>query len=191
MILHQQLHTGQASRVLILVPDSLVHQWLVEMLRRFNLHFALFDQSRFETLSQEPDIDLDTGKQVNPFEMEQLIICSFDGLMRHPEMQSKLKQTQWDLLVVDEAHHLHWNPDDLNESSDNEPDHKESLDINSVTSLPTGDDYKLVESLGQQAAGLLLLTATPEQAGIESHFARLRQLAQSILNNLCTPNISH
>lgn len=191
MILHQQLHTGQASRVLILVPDSLVHQWLVEMLRRFNLHFALFDQSRFETLSQEPDIDLDTGKQVNPFEMEQLIICSFDGLMRHPEMQSKLKHTQWDLLVVDEAHHLHWNPEDQNESSDKEPDpkeidhkendhkesdHKESLDKTSASSQPTGDDYKLVESLGQQAAGLLLLTATPEQAGIESHFARLRLL---------------
>lgn len=170
MILHQQLHTGQASRVLILVPDSLVHQWLVEMLRRFNLHFALFDQSRFEALSESPNVDLDTGEAVNPFEMEQLIICSLDGLMQHPDMQQQLKQTEWDLLVVDEAHHLHWNPEDTQ----------------APTTEPTGDDYKLVESLGQKAAGLLLLTATPEQAGIDSHFARLRLLDPNRFHDLQT-----
>ncbi|HGF0964245.1 TPA: SNF2-related protein, partial [Legionella pneumophila] len=41
MILHYQLHTGRASRVLIIVPNSLIHQWFVEMLRRFNLHFSI------------------------------------------------------------------------------------------------------------------------------------------------------
>ncbi|PJR05959.1 SNF2-related protein, partial [Sinorhizobium meliloti] len=46
LILHQQLIAGRAGRVLILVPDSLVHQWLVEMLRRFNLHFSVFDEER-------------------------------------------------------------------------------------------------------------------------------------------------
>lgn len=34
------------ERVLIIVPETLQHQWLVEMLRRFNLHFALFDEER-------------------------------------------------------------------------------------------------------------------------------------------------
>jgi ATP-dependent helicase HepA len=152
MIIHHQLHTGRASRVLILVPDSLVHQWLVEMLRRFNLRFALFDESRFVALLESPDIDLDTGEAVNPFDMEQLIICSIDGLMRHQAMQQQLLQCQWDLLVVDEAHHLHW--------SENE----------------VSSDYQLVEQVGKQAKGLLLLTATPEQAGLDSHFARLRLL---------------
>ena len=42
LILHQQLLLERAHRVLIVVPESLLHQWLVEMLRRFNLHFALF-----------------------------------------------------------------------------------------------------------------------------------------------------
>ncbi|WP_144392968.1 RNA polymerase-associated protein RapA [Pleionea sediminis] len=170
MILHQQLHTGQSSRVLILVPDSLVHQWLVEMLRRFNLRFALFDQSRFAALSDSPDVDLDTGEEVNPFEMEQLIICSMDELMKRSDMQDKLKQTQWDLLVVDEAHHLHWNPLDEGDNEDIEQ--------------PTGDDYKLVEMLGEKTAGLLLLTATPEQAGVESHFARLRLLDPNRFHDL-------
>ena len=66
MILHHQLHTGIASRVLILVPDSLIHQWLVEMLRRFNLSFSIFDQQRIDAL-------LDEGHS-NPFESEQKIL---------------------------------------------------------------------------------------------------------------------
>lgn len=47
MILHQQLLSGAAERVLIIVPETLQHQWLVEMLRRFNLRFALFDDERY------------------------------------------------------------------------------------------------------------------------------------------------
>jgi len=43
MIMQQQLLTGRSQRILVLVPDTLLHQWLVEMLRRFNLHFSLFD----------------------------------------------------------------------------------------------------------------------------------------------------
>ena len=39
MIIHQQLMAGRAERVLIIVPESLQYQWLVEMLRRFNLRF--------------------------------------------------------------------------------------------------------------------------------------------------------
>ncbi|MDX1736099.1 MAG: SNF2-related protein, partial [Halioglobus sp.] len=62
MIMQQQLITGRASRVLILVPATLLHQWLVEMLRRFNLRFALFDDERLEAQSED-----------NPFETEQLV----------------------------------------------------------------------------------------------------------------------
>src|SRR5690606_16221880 len=50
MILHRRIHTGQAGRVLILVPENLVHQWLVEMLRRFNLTFSIFDELRIRSL---------------------------------------------------------------------------------------------------------------------------------------------
>ena len=46
LILHQQLLEERIQRVLILVPDSLVHQWLVEMRRRFNLNFSIFDEAR-------------------------------------------------------------------------------------------------------------------------------------------------
>ena len=64
LIIHQQLITGRASRVLIAVPDSLVHQWLVEMLRRFNLFFTIMDEERCLAL-------VESGTE-NPFESAQL-----------------------------------------------------------------------------------------------------------------------
>lgn len=142
-IIHQQLISGLASRVLIVVPDSLQHQWLVEMLRRFNLHFSVFDQERCEqSLLDNP----------NPFDTEQLVLCSLAFLKNHPRWQQLATESQWDLLVVDEAHHLQW--------SEQAP----------------SEEYQLVSELAANTAGLILLTATPDQLGHESHFARLKLL---------------
>ena len=143
MILHAQLHNGLASRALIVVPSTLVHQWLIEMLRRFNLSFSIFDQDRFDSLTEE-------GIQ-NPFETEQLVICHQDFLM-NDAVKSAALAAQWDLLIVDEAHHLHW------------------------SETESSEEYQCIEALAARSRGVLLLTATPEQAGIESHFARLRLL---------------
>ncbi len=141
MIIQRQLLTGSAARVLVIVPPSLKHQWLVEMLRRFNLHFALFDTER-----------LAEADAANPFESEQLVLLSLDLLLEHPDAAALALAAGWDLVAIDEAHHLHWSTEGA------------------------GEDYRLVEALAAQSAGLLLLTATPEQVGIESHFARLRLL---------------
>lgn len=145
LILHQQLLTERAKRVLIIVPESLVHQWLVEMLRRFNLHFSVFDEERCLGLEED-------SEQKNPFQTEQLILCSQDFLTSNPTRIQQVLAGEWDLLVVDEAHHLQWSP---TESS---------------------PEYQLIEALAARTKGVLLLTATPEQLGKESHFARLRLL---------------
>ena len=144
LIIHQQLITGRASRVLIAVPDSLVHQWLVEMLRRFNLFFTILDEERCLAL-------LESGIE-NPFESAQLILCSLSFLSEQKDRLEQAVASEWDLLVIDEAHHLEW------------------------TEQSASPAYQAVESLSQKARGLLLLTATPEQLGIEGHFARLRLL---------------
>ena len=143
MILQNQLFAEKVQRVLIIVPETLQHQWLVEMLRRFNLHFALFDEERCN------DFDLDA---VNPFITESLIICSLNWLETHPNRVEQALDAQFDCLIVDEAHHLVW----------------------SETSPSTA--YLLVEQLARIIPSVLLLTATPEQLGQESHFARLRLL---------------
>ncbi len=141
LILHRQLLSGRARRALILVPENLQHQWLVEMRRRFNLQVALFDAERFI----ESDAD-------NPFEDCQLALVALDWLRDDVRAQQAVLEAEWDLLVVDEAHHLVWHPEQASA------------------------EYRLVEELAANIPGVLLLTATPEQLGLESHFARLRLL---------------
>ncbi len=102
MILHQQLLSGAAERVLIVVPETLQHQWLVEMLRRFNLRFSLFDDERYAEAQHDA---------INPFETEQLVICSLDFVRRSKQRLEHLCEAEWDLMVVDEAHHLVWSED--------------------------------------------------------------------------------
>lgn len=147
LIIHQQLQTGRAQRVLIVVPDSLVHQWLVEMLRRVNLSFAVFDQSRCEAIQAENE-----GIDVNPFETAQLVLCAQSFLTEFADYQQFAVDAGWDLLIVDEAHHLQWQQDN-----------------------PSAE-YQAIEALANATKGVLLLTATPDQLGHESHFARLRLL---------------
>ena len=158
LILHQQLQTGRASRALIVVPDSLVHQWLVEMLRRFNLSFTLLDENRCSVVEEEPEALGDWGddepefEPENPFESAQLILCPLSFLVDNSERQLQALEADWDLLIVDEAHHLVWSEEEAS------------------------PEYRCIETLAGIARGLLLLTATPEQLGMESHFARLRLL---------------
>ncbi|RLV60926.1 RNA polymerase-associated protein RapA [Parashewanella curva] len=142
LILHQQLLTGRAERILIIVPDSLRHQWLVEMMRRFNLRFSIFDEERCVEAYADND---------NPFYTEQLVICSME-LLRKKKRLEQAVDADWDLLVVDEAHHLEWSEDNPSRA------------------------YKIVEALSDVVPGVLLLTATPDQLGHQSHFARLRLL---------------
>lgn len=152
MIVQQQILREQAKRILLIVPETLLHQWLVEMLRRFNLHFSLFNAERFtDAIESEPD--------QNPFHSAQLVLCSMDFILANEQYQQALLSGEWDCLVVDEAHHLHWD--------DNNP----------------AQDYHLIETLADQIPSVLLLTATPEQLGKQSHFARLRLLDKNRFNS--------
>lgn len=114
MILHYQLCTGRANRVLIVVPQTLIHQWLVEMIRRFNLYFSIIDAERYELsyeLDEEEGIQIGTTSE-NLFESQQLVLCSLDFLMDNEKARAQALASQWDLLVVDEAHHLHWSEEE-------------------------------------------------------------------------------
>ncbi|MBT2772541.1 RNA polymerase-associated protein RapA [Halomonas sp. ISL-60] len=141
LILHRLLLNGRVERALILVPDSLTHQWLVELLRRFSLNVSLLDETQSQAHGSE-----------NPFESAQLVLASQGWLFANPQRQEQALASQFDLLIVDEAHHLDWSEEG------------------------SGPGYRCVEQLSAVIPGLLLLTATPEQMGIKSHFARLRLL---------------
>ena len=96
----------------------------------------------------------------NPFLEEQLVLCSIETLTRNEQWAEAITAVDWDLLVVDEAHHYEWTPDRVSE------------------------EYAIIEKLSERSDGLILLTATPEQMGIEGHFARLRLLDVNRYPNL-------
>ncbi|MFL2537360.1 MAG: RNA polymerase-associated protein RapA [Candidatus Azotimanducaceae bacterium] len=188
LILHQWIQSERGARVLILVPEALTVQWLVEMVRRFNLNFTILDESRcqalIETLSpaeSENDDGLTAGQtfvsgterdpqtltpvnadeisQVsgveagpNPFDAQQLVISSLGLFKNNPERLQQATACHWDMVIVDEAHHLIW------------------------SQAGASAEYDIVETLSSQSKGLLLLSATPEQFGLEGHFGRLKLL---------------
>ena len=141
LILHRLMVTGRIRRVLVILPQSLVHQWFIELLRKFSLSFRLFDRDYVrEALATEPDM--------NPFTLDQQGIVSRDFLMAKKAHRDWMLQGDWDMVVLDEAHHM------------------------------TGDPqfHRFMAALGERTPGLMLLTATPEQMGVKTHFAQLQLL---------------
>ena len=102
------------------------------------------------------------GPDINPFIDEHLVIASDSLFTTKPVRREQALAAGWDLLVVDEAHHLGWTPE------------------------AASPGYAIVEALGKATPGLLLLTATPEQLGMASHFARLRLLDPDRFHSLDT-----
>lgn len=149
LILNRLHLTGRAERILILVPEPLVHQWFVELFRRFHYRFALYDEERCRAIPEG-----------NPFLEEQRVICAQEFFLDHPARIPEVMEAGWDLLIVDEAHHLEWSPGGASE------------------------DCQLVQALAAETPSVLLLTATPQQLGVEGHFARLQLLDPHRYNDL-------
>ncbi|MBX2858903.1 MAG: DEAD/DEAH box helicase family protein [Cellvibrionaceae bacterium] len=129
MILSRLLAFERVHRVLIMVPDALQVQWLVEMVRKFQIRPSLYTEGE-------------------DFSQGQIHIVGHSHI---GELEAQLVNAEFDLVIVDEAHHLA---------------------INS----PSFECLRLLSNIVDH---LLLLTATPEQLGAESHFARLQLLDPS------------
>ena len=153
LILSKMIASGRAQRVLVLVPEALMYQWFVELLRRFNLRFSIFDAERADSIEQSDD-------SKNPFQDDQFILTDLGFLTGSSKRARQIVEAGWDLMVVDEAHHLAWSPED------------------------TSPEYALAEQLALQCPSVVLLTATPEQLGRSGHFARLRLLDPARYNDL-------
>ncbi len=95
LLIKELLIRGDIHRCLIVCPGNLVEQWQDELDRRFGLPFEIMTNDKIESAR--------TG---NWFLENPLAICRLDKLSRDEDIQAKLEQTDWDLVVCDEAHKM-------------------------------------------------------------------------------------
>lgn len=95
LLLKELIIRGDLKRCLIVSPGSLSEQWQDELYSKFHLKFEILTNDRFEA-----------AVSGNVFEEVNLCIVRLDKLARNESLQEKLKVTEWDLIVVDEAHKM-------------------------------------------------------------------------------------
>lgn len=139
LILHRMLLTERIERVLVLVPRALVHQWLAEAYLRFNLVFRVLGRDSLDSGLLDPQNESLHAQLFN----SRLCICPLDE-----EGSAALEDEDFDLLIVDEAHHL----------------------------APESAAFGLVQRLSRRIDHLLILSATPDRDGEAAHFGRLALL---------------
>ena len=86
---------GDLKRCLIVSPGSLAEQWQDELFSKFHLRFEILTNDRMES-----------AVSGNIFSEVDFCICRLDKLARNEAIQEKLKVTEWDLIVCDEAHKM-------------------------------------------------------------------------------------
>ena len=161
LILKELVARGAVRRVLVLCPANLREKWRMEMQQRFGLEFRPIGTQDIRTIRR----DVEKGEWPDFFG-----IASLEGL-RRDELREILQETgiQFDLVIVDEAHHLR-NPQTLS--------------------------FDLGEILSDQADHILLLSATPVQTGAQDLLSLLRLIepgqfrgtSASELDELLEPN---
>jgi len=138
LLIRELLMRADAKRILIVSPGSLTEQWQDELIEKFGVTFDLFSREKQEQCASG-----------NYFDESDQLICRLDQLSRNEDFQEKLKNTEWDLIIVDEAHKLSAN-----------------YFGNKVNKTKR---FQLGELLGSITRHYLLMTATPHN-GKEEDF---------------------
>jgi SNF2 family DNA or RNA helicase len=130
LLIKELIVRGDLNRCMVVAPGSLVEQWQDELAQKLGLDFDIITRETIEA-----------SRSGNPFAERDLVICRLDQLSRSDDVQAKLEQTDWDLVVVDEAHKMsaHFYGNEVEETK----------------------RYKLGRLLGSLARHFLLMTATP------------------------------
>src|SRR5712672_2778397 len=144
LVLSALLHAGLVKRCLVVAPSHLPVQWLAELFHKFNLLFTLMDPDRAKEDREAAEAEA-PDEEGSPWGRHPLVITSLEWLSRSREETKAAATAGWDLVVMDEAHHLRG-----------------------------ARAYEVAQSLAAKTWGLLLLTATPLQLDPAEYHALLR-----------------
>ena len=140
LLIRELVLRGDVARCLVVAPGSLVEQWQDELWEKFGLSFELMSRAAVEA-----------SRTGNPFTEKNLLIARVDQLSRSEELMAKVQASDWDLVIVDEAHKMsaHRYGDELRRTK----------------------RFVLGEALRECTRHLLLLTATPHNGKNEDFLA--------------------
>jgi ATP-dependent helicase HepA len=144
LVLCGLLHAGLVKRCLVVAPSHLTVQWLAELFHKFNLLFTLMDPDRAKDDREAAEAEAPDDDS-SPWGRHPLVITSLEWLSRSREETKAAADAGWDLVVIDEAHHLRG-----------------------------ARAYEAAQALARRTWGLLLLTATPLQLDPAEYHALLR-----------------
>jgi len=94
-ILLSQRWAERRRRLLVICPANLRKQWGQELADKFFLPSAILESKTFNE-------EIKSGN-LNPFDQPKIILCSYQFARTK---EAYVRQTPWDLVVVDEAHRL-------------------------------------------------------------------------------------
>ena len=138
LLIKELMVRGDVRRCLICVPGNLAAQWQDELWFKFQLHFDILTRETFEA-----------AVSGNAFLENDRVIVRLDQVARNDDLKEQLQRSDWDLVVVDEAHKMsaHFWGGELEETR----------------------RYKLGRLLSSVTRHFLLMTATPHN-GKEEDF---------------------
>jgi ATP-dependent helicase HepA len=146
IVIHDLLTHNPNARILILCPGALTQQWLSEM-------YAKFCGQIFSLL------DLYKGQQLKWHNVQKAIVSTTHAAY---DISDEISSVKWDMVIVDEAHHL----------------------------LASPVLYNFVQLLSVGASSLLLLSAIPAQRR-ETDFLRLLSLLEPRRYRIETNSLKH
>lgn len=94
-LLLSQKWAERKHKLLVIVPANLRKQWSQELAEKFYLPSIILENKSFNEIIR-------SGK-LNPFEQDAIILCSYQFARTK---EPYVRQTPWDLVVIDEAHRL-------------------------------------------------------------------------------------
>ena len=156
MALKELRARGGAQRVLAIVPPSIVRQWQFEMKSKFNETFSVLNADTVRYFENQ-------GRTGNPFTFEESVLCS-SGWVANPRWAKLCTEAEWDLVIVDEAHHAR------------------SHRYGATTRL-----YRLVRDLAASGhstrRAMLFLTATPMQLDTHELYSLVELLDPALFSS--------